>query len=216
MCVWPVKCCCPCWDIHLPFSLPVQLILIIICMFVPTWFLYSLSESTVLWPQLPRTVCSVDLLCSFISYRAFVSKNVTILSVYMSVLPKSYKPCTVSVLSSYMCSQFYAWWLSTFCFSKSCPPHLHSLPILVCIFFFLNKQDIKVLKIYCKQFMHLILVPVCSRVVIDLMFWQQCIYGLHQYAEHKTYACVLLCSRSRKKQLEMRQSNTSFVYISIC
>ena len=75
----------------MPFSLPVQLILIIICMFVPTWFLYSLSESTVLWPQLPRTVCSVDLLCSFVSYRAFVSKNVTILSVYMFVLPKSYK-----------------------------------------------------------------------------------------------------------------------------
>ena len=156
--------------IHLPFSLPVQLILIIICMFVPMWFLYSLSESTVLWPQLPHTVCSVDWLCSFVSYRAFVSKNVTILSVYMFILPKSYKLVQL-VFCPLICVHIFTHddFLHFFS-SKSCPPHLRPLPVLVCIFFFLNKQDIKVLKIYCKQFMHLILVPVCSRVVIDLMF----------------------------------------------
>ena len=159
----------------MPFSLPVQLILIIICMFVPTWFLYSLSESTVLWPQLPHTVCSVDWLCSFVSYRAFVSKNVTILSVYMFVLPKSYKLvqlvfCPLICVHNFTHDDFLH-----FVFQNHVLPTFTPCPFWFAFFFFfffffLNKQDIKVLKIYCKQFMHLILVPVCSRVVIDLMF----------------------------------------------
>ena len=139
----------------------------------------------------------------------------------MFVLPKSYKLvqlvfCPLICVHNFTHDDFLH-----FVFQNHVLPTFTPCPFWFAFFFFfffffLNKQDIKVLKIYCKQFMHLILVPVCSRVVIDLMFWQQCLYGLHQYAEHKTYACVLLCFRSRKKQLEMRQSNTSFVYISIC